>query len=222
MIFKIPDLLTPEELAQITDQLALSEFIDGKLTAGWHAKLVKNNQQLSRQDSTYDALKGLLQKALERNPLFQVAARPKIVHSVLFSRYTDGMAYGRHTDNALMGGSSFLRSDLSFTVFLNPPGAYEGGDLVIESADSETAYKLEAGTAIIYPSTTLHRVDPVTSGERLVAVGWVQSLVRDASQRELLFDLETVRRSLFAQGGKTDEFDLLSKSVANLLRQWVE
>ncbi|MBD0269735.1 MAG: Fe2+-dependent dioxygenase [Cyanobacteria bacterium Co-bin8] len=222
MIFKIPNLLTPEELEQITSQLAKSEFIDGKLTAGWHAKLVKNNQQLSRQDNTYEVLKGLLQTALERNPLFQVAVRPKVVHSVLFSRYTPGMSYGRHTDNALMGGSSFLRSDVSFTVFLNSPAAYEGGELVIEGADSETNYKLEAGTALFYPSTTLHRVDPVTSGERLVIVGWVQSLVRDASQREILFDLETVRRSLFAQSGKSDEFDLLSKSVANLLRRWVE
>ncbi|MBD2257060.1 Fe2+-dependent dioxygenase [Pseudanabaena sp. FACHB-2040] len=222
MIFKIPSLLTPEELEQITSKLAKSEFIDGKLTAGWHAKLVKNNQQLSRQDNTYEVLKSLLQTALERNPLFQVAVRPKVVHSVLFSRYTPGMAYGRHTDNALMGGSSFLRSDVSFTVFLNSPAAYEGGELVIEGADSETTYKLEAGTALFYPSTTLHRVDPVTSGERLVIVGWVESLVRDASQREILFDLETVRRSLFAQSGKSDEFDLLSKSVANLLRRWVE
>ncbi|HEY9878017.1 MAG TPA: Fe2+-dependent dioxygenase [Leptolyngbyaceae cyanobacterium] len=222
MIFKIPNLLNVEELEQVKTQLAQSEFIDGKLTAGWHAKLVKNNEQLPRQDKTYQQLKEILHRALERSPLFQIAVRPRVVHSILFSRYSPGMSYGRHTDNALMGGNACWRSDVSFTVFLNGPETYEGGELVVESADAETAYKLEAGTALFYPSTTLHRVDPVSSGERLVIVGWVQSLIRDASKREILFDLETVRRSLFSQDGKSDEFDLLSKSVANLLRQWVE
>ena len=219
MIFKIPDILAPEELEYITSSLAEAEFVDGKLTAGWHAKLVKNNQQLKHSEPQQE-LKELIKKALSRNALFQMAVRPKIVHSILFSRYDTGMSYGRHTDNALMG-NSFLRSDVSFTLFLNP-STYEGGELVIEGADDEKAYKLEAGAMIVYPSTTLHRVDPVTKGTRLVVVGWVQSLVRDASEREILFELDTVRHAIFAKDGKTPEFDLIAKSVANLLRKWAE
>jgi PKHD-type hydroxylase len=219
MIFRIPDILAPEELEYITSSLAQAEFVDGKLTAGWHAKLVKNNQQLKHSESQQE-LKELIKKALSRNTLFQMAVRPKIVHSILFSRYDTGMSYGRHTDNALMG-DSFWRSDVSFTLFLNP-STYEGGELVIEGADDEKAYKLEAGTMIVYPSTTLHRVEPVTKGTRFVVVGWVQSLVRDASEREILFELDTVRHAIFAKDGKTPEFDLIAKSVANLLRKWAE
>jgi PKHD-type hydroxylase len=218
MIFKIPGILAPEELEYITSSLAQAEFVDGKLTAGWHAKLVKNNQQLKHSEFQQE-LKELIKKALSRNALFQMAVRPKIIHSILFSRYDTGMSYGRHTDNALMG--SFVRSDVSFTLFLNPP-TYEGGELVIEGADDEKAYKLEAGEMIVYPSTTLHRVDPVTKGTRLVVVGWVQSLIRDASEREILFELDTVRHAMFAKDGKTPEFDLIAKSVANLLRKWAE
>ena len=220
MIVQIPHLLTADELTQIQQSLNQAEFVDGKLTAGWHAKLVKNNQQLAKTSSS--TLKMMLLAALKRNQLFQAVARPKTIHSVLFSRYGEGMAYGRHIDNALMGGENFHRSDLSFTVCLNAPEDYAGGELVIEGADSEASYKLEAGSAIVYPSTTLHRVEPVSQGQRLVAVGWVQSLVRDAAKREILFDLETVKRSLFAQSGKTDEFDLVAKSLANLMRRWAE
>jgi PKHD-type hydroxylase len=219
MIFKIPDILAPEELEYITSSLADAEFVDGKLTAGWHAKLVKNNQQLKHSESQQE-LKELIKKALSRNALFQMAVRPKIVHSILFSRYDTGMSYGRHTDNALMG--AFSRSDVSFTIFLNPPSTYEGGELVIEAADDEKAYKLEAAEMLVYPSTSLHRVAPVTKGTRFVVVGWVQSLVRDASEREILFELDTVRHAMFAKDGKTSEFDLIAKSVANLLRKWAE
>ena len=221
MIVCIPDLLTGEELDYLDKALSVAEFADGRLTAGWHAKLVKQNQQLIKT-SEADNLKALVRKSLRRNLLFQAVARPKAIHSLLISRYQVGMSYGRHVDNALMSADGFLRSDLSFTVFLNSPDAYEGGELVIEGADSETPYKLAAGSAIVYPSTSLHRVDPVVSGERLVAVGWVQSLIRHAERREILFDLVTTQRSLFAKEGKTDEFDLLSKSIANLLRMWAE
>lgn len=220
MLLTIPDLLTADELQQMTDILATAEFMDGKLSAGWHAKAVKHNQQLQPGTETAVRLNAILQQALDRHALFQCAVRPRLIHSILFSRYEVGMSYGRHTDNALMGKQAFWRSDVSFTVFLNDD--YEGGELVIEGVDDEQAYKLKAGAAIAYPSSRLHRVDPVTQGTRLVAVGWVQSLIRDPAQRELLFELDTVRRSLFSQTGKTTEFDLLSKSVANLLRMWAE
>ncbi len=217
MLFQIPNVLSQEELTQIQGALAKAEFVDGKATAGWYAKQVKHNQQLKRD--TGQELEVTIKAALSRHPLFQTAVRPKQIHSVRFSRYSSGMSYGTHADNAMMG---HWRADISFTVFLNQPTDYDGGELVIEGPDDEQGYKLPAGTALVYPSSTLHRVNQVTAGQRLVTVGWVQSLIRDPAQRELLFDIDTARRSLFAQHGKTAEFDLLSKSVSNLLRQWAE
>ncbi len=221
MIFTISNLLSPEDLKEITAILETAEFVDGKLTAGWHAKLVKQNQQL-KTGTFATQLKSKIETALINNALFQTAIRPKKIHSLLFSRYQAGMSYDRHVDNALMGKTTIWRSDVSFTLFLNSPNNYQGGELIIEGMQDDRPYKLEENSAIVYPSTTIHRVVPVTEGTRLVAVGWVQSLIRDASDRELLFDLETARRSMFAQTGKTPEFDLISKSIANLLRKWAE
>ncbi|GAB4551554.1 MAG: Fe2+-dependent dioxygenase [Pleurocapsa sp.] len=222
MIFSIPQILTPEELTEINATLKEAEFVDGKLTAGWHAKLVKNNQQLKAGTTQVKELQQKIKTALNQNILFKAAVRPKAIHSVLLSRYDTGMSYDTHVDNALMGSSVLFRSDISFTLFLNSPDAYEGGELVIEGVQEEKTYKLNPGEAIIYPSTTLHRVNPVTQGTRLVAVGWVQSIIRDASDREILFDLDTARRAIFAKDGKTPEFDLISKTIANLLRKWSE
>ena len=142
---------------------------------------------------------------------------------MLISRYEAGMSYGQHVDNAVMGtGQSRYRSDISLTVFLCDPGTYEGGELTLCDLEEERSFKLELGSAVIYPSNKLHRVEPVTKGVRLVAVAWVQSLIRDTHKREILFDLDTVRRSLFKKQGKTIELDLISKSHSNLLRQWSE
>lgn len=222
MIFTIDNVLTPDELKFVTESLAEANFVDGKMTAGWHAKLVKHNTQLDAKTQSNKDLQELIKTALNRNALFTIAIQPKIIHSLLFSRYETGMSYGRHIDNALMGNQQFWRADVSFTLFLSSPSTYSGGELVIESSDYERTYKLDSGSMIVYPSSTLHRVEPVTQGVRLVAVGWVQSLIRDAHDREILFDLDTARRSLFAKEGKTIEFDLLSKSHANLLRKWAE
>ena len=220
MIFSVDNILTAEELSSIKQVLEQAEFVDGKLTAGWHAKLVKNNQQLKTGTSQKE-LVAKVRKALIKHPLFQSAIRPKSIHSLLFSRYSEGMSYDTHVDNALMNSNMGLcRSDVSFTLFLNSPQEYKGGELTIEGVQTEKNYKLAAGSAIVYPSTTLHRVNPVTEGTRLVAVGWVQSIIRDAGDREILFDLETARRAIFAKSGKTPEFDLISKSIANLLRKW--
>ncbi len=221
MIFTIENLLTSEQLALICERLQTKDFIDGKTTAGWHARTVKENTQLSSKAPYAKEIKDLIRIALEKNPLFQVAARPKIIHSMLIGRYTTGMAYGSHVDNALMShGNTYYRSDISLTVFLSDRDTYEGGELIIENIDGERSFKLEAGSAIVYPSSTIHSVQAVTKGVRLVAVAWVQSLVSDPNRREILFDLDTVRRSLFQKQGKTIEFDLISKSHANLLRQW--
>ncbi len=183
MIVCISNLLTPDEIAHITTDLGQANFVPGQSTAGWHAKLVKQNEQAAKQP-VLEPLKAIIQAALGRSSLFQAVAWPRTVHSILFSRYGMGMGYGRHTDNALMGGASLLRSDLSFAVFLSEPETceYEGGELVIEEADSERPYKLAAGSALVYLSTTLHRVETVVKGDRTVAVGWVQSLVRQAAQ----------------------------------------
>lgn len=222
MIFTVENVLTETELQTVHDHLKQDLFVDGKNTAGWHAKVVKNNTQMTTKASEYQKLQTIVKNALLRHPLFQSAVKPKIIHSLLFSRYEAGMSYGSHVDNGLMGGNNFWRSDLSFTLFLSSPYSYNGGELVIEKSDGERAFKLELNSALIYPSSSLHRVEAVTQGVRLAAVGWVQSLIRDAYEREILFDLDTVRRSIFAQQGKSIEFDLIAKTYANLLRKWSE
>lgn len=199
--------------------LATADFSDGARTAGWNARPVKHNLQ-----ATHDAAAQLVQQALNRHPLFRTAVFPSRLRAPLFSRYLPGMSYGTHIDNPLMGTTTPLRADLAVTLFLSEPADYEGGELVLDTHSGTQAYKLEAGQALVYPATTLHRVAEVTRGERLAAVLWVQSLVRDAAQREILFDVDTVRRSLWQQAGEvsTPEFELLSKTHANLLRAWAE
>ena len=224
MLMCIADVLTVDELARVVAQLKKATFVDGKLTAGWHARLVKHNTQVQDDGSgLLPELQKLVQGAIDRHPLFQMAAYPKVLRSPLFSRYESGMSYGTHVDNALMrSGANIIRSDLSLTLFLSDPETYDGGEIVIESTQGEHVFKLEAGAMILYPSSTLHRVEPVTRGIRLAAVTWVQSWVRETSDREILFDLDTAKQLLFEKSGKTPEFDLISKSHANLLRKWVD
>ncbi|KAF3888486.1 MULTISPECIES: Fe2+-dependent dioxygenase [Nostocales] len=221
MILCIDNVLTSDELDFLVSKLKNAEFIDGKNTAGWHAKLVKNNMQLPNNDLTQE-MRGIVTQALKRNPLFQATVRPKIIQPIIFSCYEPGMYYGSHTDNALMGDGTFTRSDVSFTLFLSPASSYGGGELVIDTSLGEQTFKLDAGSMIVYPSSTLHRVETVTDGIRLAAISWVQSLIRDSAEREILFDLETVRQVIFQKYGKTPEFDLISKTHANLLRKWVD
>lgn len=220
MIVEIPNVFTQSTVEDILDKLSKAEFIDGKKTAGWNAREVKNNQQLKADDPLAIALKKQTQTTIAQNALFQAAVRPKSVHTLLFSRYEVGMSYGTHTDNAMMAGQ--WRSDVSFTLFLTPPERYAGGELVIEGQSHEQSFRLGSGCAITYPSSTLHRVDPVREGSRWVIVGWVQSWIRDPANREILFELDTARRSIFNSQGKSQEFDLISKSMTNLLRRWSE
>jgi len=156
-------------------------------------------------------------KALEANALFKAVALPMAIHSLLFSRCGPGQGYGRHVDNAFMPGG---RADLSFTLFLSDPGSYSGGELVLELPYGDHAVRLPAGHAVLYPSSYLHRVEPVRSGVRYVAVGWVQSAVRSPEQRELIFELDTACRTLAAKYGRSDELDLLYRCQTNLLRLW--
>ena len=221
MRFSLEPLLTAEPLAELRSRLLASDtpWQAGALTAGWHARSVKNNRQLEPGSPLQQELAATLSASLDAHPLLQAAALPVRIHSLRFSRSGEGEGYGRHVDNAFMAAG---RSDLSFTVALCDPASYEGGELVLESPSGEEAIRLPAGHAIVYPSTLLHRVEPVRRGERLVAVGWIESRVRRADQRELLFELDTARRSLFQQQGKTEVFDLLCRTYANLLRQWGE
>jgi PKHD-type hydroxylase len=222
MILCIADVLTADVLEEVYQQLQTSNFVDGKQTAGWHARLVKHNQQLDQHTVEASRLQTLVQTALQQNAVFQSAVLPQRINPILFSRYECGMAYGSHVDNAFMGDHPRLRSDVSLTLFLSQPETYVGGELVIETTQGEQPFKLPAGAMVIYPSSTLHRVETVTAGIRLAAVTWVQSLVRDVTAREILFDLDTTRHALFSQYGKTQEFDLITKSYANLLRRWGE
>lgn len=223
MILCIDRVLTLEQIDQIHRILQDAEFVDGKLTAGIYAKTVKDNYQLKGDTDAAKKVRAIVNPAIAQNALFKASVRPKTIRPILLSRYQPGMSYGWHTDNAVMGErQTFTRSDVSLTLFLSDPDTYQGGELVIDTSLGEKSFKLAAGSMIVYPSTFLHQVTEVTQGIRLAAVTWVQSLVRDANQREILFELDTVRRSIFEQSGKTVEFDLLCKTHANLLRQWVE
>jgi len=219
MVHIIADVLDAEAVAAARETLAKVAFVDGRATAGWHAKLVKNNLQAPSADAAVKQLKEKIAAKIAATPLFRLAARPKALTPLILSRYEPGMAYGSHVDDALMQG---MRTDVSFTLFLSDPDTYEGGALVIETAGGEDDIRLPAGSLVAYPSTTLHRVEPVTKGARLAAVGWARSFIRDPGQRELLFDLDTARQAIFDKDGKTPAFDLLSKTSANLMRMWAE
>ncbi|MFZ5690717.1 MAG: Fe2+-dependent dioxygenase [Pseudomonadota bacterium] len=215
----IADILKPDDLAAVHAALANTRFIDGRETAGFAARMVKDNRQADARDGTLDPVRRLVASRIMENELFRMAARPKALSPLLFSRTETGMQYGTHVDDALMGS---MRTDVSFTLFLDAPESYDGGELVIESAAGDDAIKLPAGSMIVYPATTLHRVSQVTRGQRHVVAGWARSFIRDAARRELLFDLDTAKRTIFAREGKSPEFDLIAKSLANLLRMWAE
>jgi PKHD-type hydroxylase len=221
MFYCIDDVLTPEDLAWIQGELQEAEWIEGKTTAGWFAQGVKQNWQLKGGTPKTVAIQHFLKEKLYSHGLFCSLAQPKNLSLPLVSRYEVGMAYGVHTDNALVGDPP-LRSDLSITLFLSDPATYGGGELVVDTGLGEQSFKLSAGSMVVYPSTLLHQVAPVTEGTRWVAVIWVQSWIRDGADREVLFELDTVRRSLFKASGKTLEFDLLCKVYSNLRRKWVD
>jgi PKHD-type hydroxylase len=218
MILAIGDLLNAADLDAVTSALAGATFSDGRATAGWSARLVKQNLQ-AREGEGAQRARSLIETRLLEHTVFQLATRPKRLIGPLFCRYEAGHAYGAHVDDALLDG---VRSDVAFSLFLSPPESYQGGELVIETAAGEEAFKLSAGSLVTYPATFLHRVAPVSGGNRLVAAGWVRSFVRDPAHRELLFDLDTARRRLFDREGKSAEADLLAKCTANLLREWCD
>lgn len=236
MIHVLEQVLSPsvcQEILTLLATLSEAEWQDGKRSAGNTAQMLKHNQQLSRDNPQYPALADTCITALKSEPLLISAGLPKVFLPPLFSRYRQGQTYGNHIDNALMPNAitgDLLRTDISLTLFLSSPDSYEGGDLVIEDSYGEHRIKLNAGDAVIYPSSSVHRVEPVTSGERLVIVTWLQSLVAEAYKRQILHDLDISHIFLqqkIAQypqlaGVFDEELQRLSQSYHNLLRLWVQ
>ena len=222
MILTLPELVTPDELALIKQKIATVPFIEGKATAGELLKSVKNNQQIPWNHPVMKEITDLVMRALGRCDAFMSLAQPRRLAAMLVSRYEPGMAYGAHVDAPIMGEPNHVRSDVSFTLFLNEPDTYQGGELAFENGSGETAFKLPARSAICYPTGQLHRVRPVEQGERLAVVGWVQSLVREPAIRELLHDLSEARELLVGQEGAGRAVELLTKSYSNLLRRNAE
>lgn len=222
MFICIPDILDPGKLAELAAQMNRQSFIDGRETAGWAAAGVKSNTQVAADSPGYAAMQALVAGALAANRIFAMAAMPRQMRPILFSRYGPGMGYGPHVDNALMGEAPQTRIDLAFTLFLSEPESYEGGELEIDEPAGTRSFKLPAGAAVLYPANSLHWVATVTAGRRDVAVGWLQSLVREHDRRRVLFELESLRATMFAESGKTPAFDILTRNTSDLWRMWVE
>ena len=222
MILTLQELITPDELALIRQKIATVAFTDGKATAGKHLHKVKNNQQIPGSHPVMKDIANVVMQALGRCDPFMSLAQPRRLATMLVSRYEPGMAYGLHVDAPIMGEPNHVRSDVSFTLFLNEPDSYDGGELAFDSGSGETAFKLPARSAICYPTGQLHRVRPVERGERLAVVGWVQSLVREPAIRELLHDLSEARELLAGQEGSGRALELINKSYNNLLRRNAE
>ena len=221
MLLEIPGLLNEAQLNKIDEILANTEFVDGKLTAGSAASRVKHNEEMKAEPKSMELLIRILTSAMAHNTVFRSAVLPYRMADPIFARYQSGMTYGDHVDDPLMGHSGQrFRSDVSMTIFLREPESYAGGELVIGTTFGKQQVKLKAGSAVIYPSSSLHHVAPVTRGERLVALGWIQSYVRDPAQRELLYELDLAREHLLKNAPAQVHTGLVDKSYANLLRMW--
>jgi len=222
MISAIPD---PAAVAALAARAEALEWRDGRTTAGPSARGVKRNLQAVMNAPAARALAGEVQGLLAAHPVLRAAALPRRFSHLLISKTQDGGHYGAHIDNAVMKAASgeAMRSDVSFTLFLTPPGDYDGGELVIHSASGTQEIKGEAGAAVLYPSGTLHEVRPVTRGQRIVCVGWIESMVADCAARETLFDLENLRAALRARLPlQSEELLTLDKAISNLLRRWAQ
>ena len=223
MMLHIPDVLTAEEVESLRRALANQQFVDGKLTAGSAAEKVKNNLEMERESRNYSTMAQAVGGCLYRSETFRNAALPNRLASPIFARYVEGMTYGFHIDDPIMGteGQRY-RTDISCTVFLSEPDDYEGGELVIKTPFGDQMVKGKAGDAVIYPSGSLHQVAPVTQGERLVSVLWIQSLVRDPDKRAVLWDLCQAREKLLKDAPGEETTDQVDHAYINLLRMWSE
>ena len=217
MNYLTSQLLIHEELETINKNLKNQKDLweDGIKTAGSYASKVKNNLQLNRNSEFSKKYAELIKRKILSNQLIKSFALPKLIHGIMFTKSQKDMHYGRHVDNPFMSSG---RSDLSFTISLTHQDSYEGGELLIETINSENKFKLNAGEIIIYPSTYLHSVEEIKNGERIVCVGWIESYVKSIEEREYLFDIDAGAKGLLAKHGRSDELDLIFKSYSNLLR----
>lgn len=223
MLLHIPGVLDAETVRYCRKRLEAAGWADGRITAGNQSAQVKHNQQLPHEDPAAQEVGRIIHRALQGNGLFFSAALPRQIVPPLFNRYEGGGHFGNHIDNAIRGipgTEERIRTDLSATLFFADPEDYEGGDLIIEDTYGMHAVKLPAGDMILYPSTSLHRVEAVTRGARVASFFWMQSMVRDTGQRALLFDLDQTIQRLRAREGDSDEAIRLTGIYHNLLRQW--
>lgn len=225
MLIQIPDVLSKEQVSSFRQKLDATEWIDGKVTAGYQSAQVKNNSQLSEANPVAAGLGRQIIAALNNSPIFVSAALPKKIFPPLFNRYAGGQSFGNHIDNAVRRNNAtgeYVRTDLSVTLFLSEPDEYDGGELVIEDTYGTQAIKFAAGSAVLYPSTSLHHVRPVTRGARVSSFFWLQSMVRRDDQRSLLLNLDVAIQRLVADHPQHQSAVDLTGVYHNLLRQWVE
>lgn len=223
MMLSIPDVLTPEQVRQCRAALEQASWQDGRLTAGHLAVGVKANQQLAEDDPLARQLGDFVLARLSQSPRFMAAALPLKVVPPRFNRYAGGGTYGNHIDNCIFsvpGSVQRIRADLSATLFFSDPDEYEGGDLVVEDFFGSHRARLPAGHLVLYPSGSLHRVEPVTRGARLAAFFWIQSLVREDNQRAMLLELDDSIQALRREVPESPELVRLSGVYHNLLRHW--
>ncbi|ALG66529.1 Fe2+-dependent dioxygenase [Beggiatoa leptomitoformis] len=225
MLLSIPTVLTAEQVQYCRERLAITGWIDGRVTAGYQGYHVKNNHQLPENSPIAQELGELVLAAIERNPLFISAALPLRVYPPMFNCYTEGMYFGNHIDNAvrlLPHNALKIRTDVSATLFLANPDEYEGGELLIEDTYGVNAVKLAAGDMVVYPSTSLHRVATVTRGARIASFFWIQSMIRDDAQRAMLFDMDTAIQRLNQTNSDETARVQLTGCYHNLLRMWAD
>ena len=224
MLLHIPQVLSSEDVAQLRQRLDAADWADGRETVGVQGARVKHNQQLPDASPLKAELGSIVLAALQRHPLFFAAALPLKILPPRFNRYTGGGTYGFHVDGAVMNlaHGEQLRSDISCTLFLSAPEEYDGGELVISDTYGEHEVKLPAGDLIVYPSSSLHQVTPVTRGARVASFFWVQSMIRDDAQRRLLWEMDTSIERLRQTSADPGAVLQLTGVYHNLLRRWSE
>ena len=222
MLLQIEKLLTPDAVAHVNQVMDRATWIDGRATAGYQSERVKHNLQLAEDSTEARELGDIVLGALSRNALFVSAALPRRVFSPLFNRYDANMTFGAHVDSALRGHPNPLRTDLSATLFLTRPEEYDGGELVIDDTYGGHNVKLAAGNLVLYPATSLHRVNPITRGVRRSCFFWIQSFIRDDAKRTLLFDLDVTIQRLNQKMQEAPEMVQLTSCYHNLIRMWAE
>ena len=223
MLFEINQLLSPSVLVEINTLVNDAPWRSGKHSAGAHALEKKSNEEMDQSSQQWQIINQHVVTQLYSNPRFQHKALPLRVSAAFIAKYTTGAAYGQHIDDPVMGGpGGRYRADIAVTVFLNEPDNYDGGELVIQSKFGPSSIKLPAGSAVVYPASSLHEVTPVSSGVRIVGALWVQSLIRDAAKREILADLDDARNALQQATPQAAVTTSVDHAYTNLVRLWSE